>query len=171
MRSTIDMRRIMIIGCPGSGKSTFARALHRVTALPLHHLDMMYWNADRTTVPKDVFLRRLTDVLARPEWIIDGNYGATMELRLQAADTVFFLDLPTEVCLAGITARKGKPRPDMPWVEYGKSDEEFVTFIKEYNTSSRPRVLQLLEQYRDRKVVIFHTHQEIDAYLCEIEGA
>ena len=158
----------MIIGCPGSGKSTFARALHQAIGLPLYHLDMMYWNADRTTVPKDAFLGQLCDILARPEWIIDGNYSSSMELRMKAADTVFFLDLPTEVCLFGIEERKGKPRPDMPWIESGKSDEEFITFIKEYGTSSRPYVLQLLEKYHDHNIVIFRSRQEINTYLLDI---
>lgn len=58
-------RRAMVIGCPGSGKSTFSRALHRITGLPLHHLDMLNWNQDGTTVPKDVFIQRLQDVLVQ----------------------------------------------------------------------------------------------------------
>ena len=158
------MKRVIIIGCPGSGKSTFARELHRLTGLPLYHLDMMYWNTDRTTVPKDVFRTRLANVLESPEWIIDGNYGGTLELRLQHCDTVFFLDLPTDVCINGIEVRKGKPRPDMPWIENGESDEDFLTFVKEYNKESRPRVLALLRQYADRRIVVFHSHDEIDEF-------
>lgn len=128
----------------------------------------MYWNADRTTVPKDVFVSQLSNILSHPEWIIDGNYSSTMELRLKAADTVFFLDLPTEACLAGIEERRGKPRSDMPWIEHEQNDEEFITFIKEYSTSGRPYVLQLLEKYHDRNIVIFHSRQEINAYLRDI---
>ena len=163
------MKRVIIIGCPGSGKSTFARELHRLTGLPLHHLDMMYWNADRTTVPKDVFRARLANVLESPEWIIDGNYGGTLELRLQHCDTVFFLDLPTDVCINGIEVRKGKPRPDMPWIENGESDEDFLSFVKEYNKESRPRVLALLRQYADRRIVVFHSHDEIDEFCRSFE--
>ena len=68
------MKKIIVIGCPGSGKSTFARALHNKTGIPLYHLDMMYWNADKTTVGKRAFLERLSAVLEREAWIIDGNY-------------------------------------------------------------------------------------------------
>ena len=163
------MKRVLIIGCPGSGKSTFARELHRITLLPLYHLDMMYWNADRTTVPKELFLDRLARALDMNVWIIDGNYSSTMEHRMQMADTVFFLDLPTDVSLAGIEARKGTPRPDMPWVENSESDEDFLTFIKDYNSASRPRVLELLERYAHLEVVVFRSHAEIDAYLCTLE--
>ena len=85
------MKKIIIPGCPGGGKSTFARALQKQTGLPLFYLDRMNWNPDRTTVEKDVFLERLQEVLSREEWILDGNYGSTIELRLQACDTAFFL--------------------------------------------------------------------------------
>ena len=103
-----------MIGCPGSGKSTFSRELQEITGLPLHHLDLLYWNSDRTIVAKEVFLERLRAVLKEPCWIIDGNYASSMELRLQRADTVFFLDYPTELCLTGVEDRRGKPRPDLP---------------------------------------------------------
>ncbi len=109
------MKKVIIIGCPGSGKSTFGRKLRDATGLPLYHLDMMYWNEDRTTVSKEVFLKRLQDAMSKPEWIIDGNYGSTMETRLNACDTVFFLDYNVEVCIAGVEERKGQPRSDMPW--------------------------------------------------------
>ena len=75
---------------------------------------MMYWNADKTTVEKHVFLELLSHVLEKGKWIIDGNYTSTMELRIAACDTVILLDYPTDLCLAGIRERRGKPRSDMP---------------------------------------------------------
>ena len=96
------MKRIMVIGCPGSGKSTFSRTLHKLTGIPLFHLDLMNWNSDRTTVDKAVFRERLSNTIQMDEWIIDGNYGSTIELRLKACDTVVFLDYPLNVCLNGI---------------------------------------------------------------------
>lgn len=161
------MKRIMVIGCPGSGKSTFARALHQKTGVPLYHLDMLYWNADKTTVEKSVFLERLAAVLKKDEWIIDGNFSSTMELRLALCDTVIFLDFPMEVCLDGVSARRGKPRSDIPWVET-EEDAEFIAFIKSFNEQRRPQVMALLQRYSDKNVLIFQSRAKADAFLAQL---
>ena len=158
------MKKVIVIGCPGSGKSTVSRALHNKTGIPLYHLDMMYWNADKTTAEKSVFLERLSTVLEKDEWIIDGNYGSTMELRMAACDTVIFLDYPLDVCLDGIKERHGKPRSDMPWIET-EEDAEFIEFIKSYNEQQKPKVLELLEKYSDKNIIIFKGREQADAFL------
>ena len=158
------MKKVIVIGCPGSGKSTVSRALHNKTGIPLYHLDMMYWNADKTTVEKSVFLERLSVVLEKDEWIIDGNYGSTMELRMAACDTVIFLDYPLEICLGGIKERRGMPRSDMPWIET-EEDAEFIEFIKSYNEQQKPKVLELLEKYSDKNIVVFKSREQADAFL------
>ena len=147
-----------------SGKSTFSRALHNKTGIPLYHLDMMYWNADKTTVEKSVFLERLSDVLEKDEWIIDGNYSSTMELRMAACDTVIFLDYPLDACLDGIRERRGKPRSDMPWIET-EEDSEFIEFIKNYNEQQKPKVLELLKKYSDKNIIILESREQADAFL------
>ena len=158
------MKKVIVIGCPGSGKSRLSRALHNKTGIPLYHLDMMYWNADKTTVEKSAFLERLYVVLEKDEWIIDGNYGSTMELRMAACDTVIFLDYPLEVCLDGIKERHGKPRSDMPWIET-EEDAEFIEFIKNYNEQQKPKVLELLEKYSDKNIIIFKGREQADTFL------
>ena len=160
------MKKIIVIGCPGSGKSTFSKALHKKTGIPLYHLDMMYWNEDKTTVEKSVFLDRLTAVLQKDEWIIDGNYASTMEMRLAECDTVFFLDLPLDVCLDGIRKRRGMARSDMPWTET-EEDAEFVEFIKSFNEQSRPRILELLEGGDGKSITVFKSRREADAFLSD----
>ena len=160
------MKKVIVIGCPGSGKSTFSRALAEKTGLPLYCLDMMYWNADRTHVSKEEFRERLDAVLGRDSWIIDGNYASTMEKRLIASDTVIFLDLPREVCVGGITERQGKARADMPWFEaVGEIDREFLEFINKYNSESRPRVLELLNSHPEKSIYIFTDRGQLDGFL------
>ena len=158
------MKKVIVIGCPGSGKSTVSRTLHKKTGIPLYHLDMMYWNADKTTVEKIVFLDRLSAVLEKDEWIIDGNYGSTMELRMASCDTVIFLDYPLDVCLGGIKERRGKPRSDMPWIET-KEDSEFIEFIRNYDEQQKPKVLELLQKYSDKNIMIFKSREQADAFL------
>ena len=158
------MKKVIVIGCPGSGKSTVSRALHNKTSIPLYHLDMMYWNADKTTVEKSVFLERLSVVLEKDEWIIDGNYGSTMELRMAECDTVIFLDYPLDVCLDGIGNRRGKPRSDMPWIET-EEDAEFIEFIKNYEEQQKPKVLELLKKHSDKNIIIFKSREQADAFL------
>ena len=164
------MNRGLVIGCPGSGKSTFARALHQATGIPLFHLDMMYWNADRTTVDPSVFHDRLKSALQNEAWIIDGNYASTMELRMQACDTIVFLDYPQEICLAGIRERRGKVRPDMPWVEpENEEDEEFIDFIQNFRTQSRPKIMHLLARFGEKDIHIFENRGQADVFLRQAE--
>ena len=164
------MKKVIIIGCPGSGKSTFGRKLRQITCLPLYHLDMMYWNEDKTTVSKEIFINRLQKAMNNSGWIIDGNYGSTMEMRIQKCDTVFFLDYPTDVCIEGIELRKGKPRSDMPWINDDGTDEEFILFVKNYNLESRPKVTCLLEKYSEKNIIIFKTRLESEQYLSLLKN-
>ena len=157
------MKKIIVIGCPGSGKSYFSRALHNKTQVPLFHLDRLYWKADKTTVEKEDFLKRLSAILEQEQWIIDGNYTTTMALRLAACDTVFFLDYPLDVCLEGIKERRGKPREDLPWIET-EEDVEFIEFIKRYRTEQRPKVLRLLEKYAEKQIFVFSSREQSMAF-------
>ena len=159
------MKKVIVIGCPGSGKSTFSKALNKITKIPLYHLDMLFWNEDKTTVEKSVFLHRLLKITENSDWIIDGNYSSTMELRMETCDTVVFLDYPLDVCLSGIRERKGKPRSDMPWIEDGEEDAEFVDFIKNYNTQSRPKVIELLKKYSHKDIYIFSNRIQAEEFL------
>lgn len=159
--------KIIVIGCPGSGKSTFSRSLRDITGIPLFHLDMLYWNPDQTTVEKSVFLDRLSKAMEKSRWIIDGNYSSTMELRLQACDTVIFLDYSVEVCLDGIRKRRGKARCDIPWTETGE-DEEFTQFVKDFPHQSRPKIMKLLQKYAGKNIYIFTDRTQADAFLQQL---
>ena len=160
------MKRIVVIGSPGSGKSTLSGAMQQKTGIPLYHLDMMYWNADKSVVERDVFLARLAAVLEKDTWILDGNYATTMEMRVAACDTVIFLDYTPEVCLEGIQKRRGKPRSDMPWIER-EEDVALTEFVRTFREQQRPRILALLEKYPEKKIFLFTTREQADAFLKE----
>ncbi len=161
------MFKAIVIGSPGSGKSTFARKLRDATGLPLYHLDLLWHKPDRTNISREEFDRRLDEWLRGDRWIIDGNYGRTIEMRLKACDTVFLFDLPTEVCLQGAEARVGKKRDDLPWVET-EFDEEFRQWIVGFRAEQLPRIYALLEAYREgRRIVIFHSREEADEWIVK----
>ena len=165
------MKKIVVIGCPGSGKSTLSIKLNQILNIPLHHLDMMYWNSDKSTVERSVFIQRLENVLDNDSWIIDGNYISTMALRLSHCDTVIFLDYPTKVCLEGINERKNKPRPDMPWVEKsGEEDEDFIQYVKGFNKNIRPQIVKLLEERCEKRIIVLKSCKQCEKFLSEIKS-
>lgn len=159
------MQKILIIGCSGAGKSTFARRLRDRTGLPLYYLDRLWHKPDRTNVTREAFDRGLAQWLARPAWILDGNYSRTLPQRLEACDTVFFLDFPLEVCLAGVENRRGVQRPDMPWVEE-ELDAEFLQYILDFGQAQLPAIRAMLEPYRGRRQILtFRSRAGADAWL------
>ena len=106
----------------------------------------------------------MRDVLNKDEWIIDGNYASTMEERILACDTVIFLDYPLETCLLGVKERRGKVRSDMPWIET-EEDAEFIDFINNFTLQQRPQILDLLEKYSEKDVMIFKSREEANEFL------
>ncbi len=98
---------------------------------------------------------------------MDGDYSRTYEVRVRAADTVIFLDYPEEVCMAGIVARVGQARPDMPWTETAL-DTELVAQVQNYRRDNRPTVLALLQKYPDKRSLIFTSREEAARWLSDL---
>ena len=154
-----------MIGSPGAGKSTFARKLRDKTGLPLYYLDMIFHNADKSTVSREEFDKQLLEIVSTDRWIIDGNYQRTLPLRFEKCDRVFFFDVPLEECLEGATARIGTKREDLPWVEE-VFDEEFKQYIIDFPKDQLPIIYDLIDKYKnDKEIVVFKSRVEADAWL------
>ncbi|MBR4800422.1 MAG: GNAT family N-acetyltransferase [Clostridia bacterium] len=156
--------KILVIGAPGSGKSTFAKKLQKVLGLPLVHLDNVWWNSDRTHVSREEFDRRLKEILRAPKWIVDGSYSRTYEVRFKACDTIFYLDFDEETCMNGIIGRVGQQRDDIPWTE-NTLDPELVELVKSFNQKNRPVLYALIEKYKEKSAYIFKTRAQADEWL------
>lgn len=159
------MNKAIIIGCPGSGKTTFAEKLQKCTDLPLYYLDAIWHKPDKTHIPREEFDQRIAEIFETPKWIIDGNYKRTIEMRMKQCDTVFLFDLPVEVCLQGVTDRVGKERYDLPWLET-ELDPEFKQFIEDFPKDTLPYIYELIKKYKDEKsVIIFKSREEADEFI------
>lgn len=162
------MKKIIIIGCPGSGKTTFAEKLRDKTNLPLYYLDAIWHKPDQTHIPREDFDTRLGEILMQDAWIIDGNYQRTIERRISASDTVILFDLPVELCLDGAISRIGKGRYDMPWMETDLSPE-FKKQIEDFSGKNMPEIYNLLDKYqKEKNIVIFKSREEADNFLSNL---
>ena len=160
--------RIAVIGCPGSGKSTLSRSIAERTGHPLIHLDYERWSHGWIAMPKDEFVALQREWVKADCWLIDGNYGGTMEIRFAAADLVIFLDLPRTVCMWRALKRLGKERPDMKPGMGNPSPKEtiaFWVFILRFRRKKRPGVLALQEKYPNVKFVQLRTRKQVKAFL------
>lgn len=152
------MKRVLILGCPASGKSTFARRLAASTGLPLVHLDRIYWRPNWVEAAKEEFDARLAAELARDAWIVNGNYGRTIARRLAAADTAILLDFPRWRCLWRAFRRSalgfGRTRADMADGCREKFDPEFFAYIWRFPGEQRPTLLEELARFRGETIVL-----------------
>lgn len=169
------MRKILVIGSGGAGKSTFARRLGETLGIEVFHLDALYWKAGWVETPRPAWRATVETLLARDAWILDGNYSNTLELRLDACDAVVFLDIPRTVCLRRIVKRafmyRGRTRPDMAEGCDERLTLEFVRWVWTYPKKRRPKVLALLARHeRDKTIVRLRTQSEIEDFLNRLRA-
>ncbi|WP_197992848.1 MULTISPECIES: DNA topology modulation protein [Nostocaceae] len=171
-----QMQKIMIIGSGGAGKSTLARELGRILDLDVIHLDAFYWNPGWVETAKDEWQIIIQDLIKRDSWIMDGNYGNTLDLRLPVADMVIFLDFTRLLCLLRVMQRRwqyaGKSRPDMSSGCPERLNWEFCKYIWSYPIARRPNILQRLSNLTsNQQVFILRNPREVREFLQKISQA
>lgn len=165
----------MIIGCGGSGKSTLAKQIYYLTKLELIHLDQVFFKPGWIELEKEEWIEKNKELLKKEEWIIDGNYGSTMDMRLEKADTVIFMDTPTHVRLIRVLKRGiqyfGKTRPDMASGCPERVSIEFLRYILFYNKTRRPNILKKLKFYeKEKQVLILKNKKAINSFLQALKS-
>lgn len=163
------MERIVIIGCPGSGKTRLARDLGDKLGLTVVHLDRLWWKQGWENVTREEFDTRLENALKLDSWIIDGNYNRTMDVRLEKCDTIIYLDYSRWACLWGMLQRVlgnyGKNRSDMPDGCPERFDWEFVKFIWNFNENNRVINYTRIAKYKHAKAIVLKNRKEARAFL------
>jgi adenylate kinase family enzyme len=163
------MQKVMIIGSAGAGKSTLARILGARTGLPVVHLDKEFWNPGWVQTPRAEWIEKQERLLAGDRWIVDGNYGGTMDVRIALADTIVFMDFGRTVCLYNVMKRWlthiGKTRVDMAEGCPEKIDAEFIRWVWDFPKRSRPEILRKIEANQDKKTVTLKTRGEVKRFL------
>ena len=169
------MKRVAVVGCPGAGKTTFVRVLAKKTKLPPIHLDTYYHDKTKAYYEAsdlDAWVAKANELSAKERWIMDGNFGATFNVRFARADTVIFFDYSRYLCFWRILKRRVKyhslPRPEMPqdWEE--KFDYGFLRYVWNFKSWSRPKLLAALEG-SNVELIIFKKPRDAEAYLKSIK--
>jgi adenylate kinase family enzyme len=164
-----NMKKIAIIGCCGSGKSTLSRQLSTELNLPLHHLDTLYWKPGWTKTPSEQWSELQTSLCETREWIIDGNYQSTLDIRLNACDTVIFLDVNRFRCIYRALKRtlSDKTRPDMAAGCEERFNLEFIKFIWNFPNTTRPVIIDKISRMCKSKDIIIAKSGAQALQMCQ----
>lgn len=167
--------RILVIGSPGSGKTTFSLRLGEALAISVVHLDRLNWYGNWQTRSKDEFEVLLREALASDRFIVDGNYARTLPMRLERCDTVVFLDYPTVVSLFGVLRRiirnHGKSRPDMGGNCPERFDAEFIRYTLSFNRKNRGLIKELLNKSPGKHIFMPKSRRQTDRVFSDITNA
>ena len=167
------MKRVVIIGSGGAGKSTLARVLQQKLGLPLIHLDAVFWQPGWVETERNAWLEWQQNAVKADTWIMDGNYGGSMDVRLEAADTIIFLDLPPLLCAYRALKRwlqyRGRVRPDIAEGCPETMELSFLKWILEYRRTKRPGILEKLSKLEHKTVIRLRSSAQVKDFL-KLEG-
>jgi adenylate kinase family enzyme len=170
----LTMKRVVVVGSPGSGKSTFSKMLGDKTGIPIIHLDYYHLQTDHNyPVDTKAWNLKVSELIKPDEWIVDGNYGATYPERFAAADTIIFFDIPRRVCLYRILKRyvhyQNRKREEMPedWVE--RLDSGFLKYVWRFNKHSKPKIVDQIKNNKIDNVMIFKKSKQAEDYIDTLE--
>jgi adenylate kinase family enzyme len=168
------MRRIIVVGCQGSGKTALALKLGRKLDLPVIHLDVLYWRPGWKESELPGFRTRVADAIAGEGWVVDGSFsGLAMDLTLARADTFIAIERPRWLCLWRVLwrsafQRRGQ-RPDLPEGCPEKFDWVLLKQAWRYRIDRCPRIEAERQKHRaDIPVVRLRSDREIEAFVGEI---
>lgn len=168
------MKRVLIIGCGGAGKSTLARALGKKTGLPVVHLDQIWWAPGNWQhVDRETFDGRILEEMEKPQWILDGNFNRTLPMRLEQCDTVIYLDFPRIICLLSWIGRVirnwGHARSDMAPGCAEWFDPEMATWIWNFNRENRERYYRLLNALEGKETIVLKNRRMVRRFLNSLD--
>jgi adenylate kinase family enzyme len=168
------MKRIVILGCAGAGKSTLATRISRRIGAPAVHLDALFYRRGWTLAPRHDALGELDAALARDSWILDGNFLSAGEERFRRAQHVVFLDRSRATCFWRVLRRRllavfGRTRTDLPEGCVEVLDIKLLKWIWRYPRIERPLVFELLGRF-ENEVTVHHlrSDDDVDRFLTAL---
>lgn len=167
------MKKIIVIGCPGSGKSTLVFKMKDILGWPILHLDKVYHIDTYNHITRDELRAIVSEFAKQDKWIIDGNYISTVEERIQLADTIVIMDIDTEICVKNAIARSKKERGEDMAENFDNSQlkEGFLDFIMKFKNDTLPRIMELVEKYKNEKTfIILHNYDEVDKFVESLKN-
>ncbi|OME87883.1 topology modulation protein [Paenibacillus sp. FSL A5-0031] len=168
------MKKIALIGSGGSGKSTLASKLSRILSIKVHHLDSIFWKPGWISTSKNEQKVVQEELISHDSWIIDGNYGGTLDIRLQAADTIIFVDLSRWICIVRVLKRRfqyrNKKRMDMAEGCEERVSLEFLKWVWEYPDKQKPKITEKLQRLsNEKKIIILKSRKDVREFVAKLE--